>query len=83
LCLSPRALMELRGWLVETYNEEAPAEGEEDEEESRWERVKFCETCRDIVTIVSSLPLFSQKTHRAVVAAQSTASRWRAHYWYQ
>ncbi len=49
--LSPRALMELRGWLVETYNEE-----EEDEQGrgfGRWEPIKFCQACRDIVTVVS------------------------------
>lgn len=38
--LSPRALMELRGWLVETYN---------DEEE---EKIRFCYACKDIVTLV-------------------------------
>lgn len=40
--LSPRQLMELRGWLVETYNEE-----EED-----WQRIKHCNGCKDIVTVV-------------------------------
>lgn len=41
--LTPRALMELRPWLVETYNEVAAAD--------EWQRVKFCEACKDIVTI--------------------------------
>jgi non-structural maintenance of chromosomes element 1 len=41
--LSPRALMELRGWLVETYND--PDEPEE------WQRIKFCEACKEIVTV--------------------------------
>jgi hypothetical protein len=45
ISLTARALMELSGWLVETYNEE-------DEEEGEWQRIKFCEACRDIVTVV-------------------------------
>jgi hypothetical protein len=43
--LSPRQLMELRGWLVETYNDE-------DEE---WQRIKSCEGCKEIVTVVRLL----------------------------
>jgi len=46
--LSPRALMELRGWLLETYNE--PPE-EEDDEGGGVERVKLCQACREIVTV--------------------------------
>ncbi|KAF4979805.1 hypothetical protein FZEAL_4056 [Fusarium zealandicum] len=42
--LSPRALLELRPWLVETYND--PDLGPRD-----WQRIKFCEACKDIVTI--------------------------------
>jgi hypothetical protein len=42
--LSPRALMELKGWLVATYNDE-DADGDE------WQRIKFCEACKSIVTI--------------------------------
>jgi non-structural maintenance of chromosomes element 1 len=45
--LSPRALMELRAWLVETYNDQA------DEEVERVERIKFCHACREIITVVS------------------------------
>jgi hypothetical protein len=41
--LSPRQLMELRGWLVETYNEE----------DDEWQRIKSCEGCKEIVTVVS------------------------------
>ena len=41
--LSPRALMELRSWLVETYNDS------EDPEE--WQAIKVCEACKEIVTI--------------------------------
>ncbi|KAI0484651.1 putative DNA repair protein Nse1 [Xylariaceae sp. FL0804] len=42
--LSPRALMELRTWLVDSYNDPDAQPGE-------WQRVKFCEACRDIVTV--------------------------------
>jgi hypothetical protein len=41
--LSPRALMELRSWLVETYNDSDDPED--------WQRIKFCEACKEIVTI--------------------------------
>lgn len=41
--LSPRALMELRGWLVETYNDS--------DEPEEWQRIKFCEACKEIVTV--------------------------------
>ena len=44
--LSPRALMELRGWLSETYNDV------EDEEEGDGKRIKTCFGCREIITIV-------------------------------
>ncbi|KAI1482391.1 Nse1 non-SMC component of SMC5-6 complex-domain-containing protein [Daldinia eschscholtzii] len=42
--LSPRALTELRQWLVDAYNEADAGDGE-------WQRVKFCEACREIVTV--------------------------------
>ncbi|KAI3582466.1 Nse1 non-SMC component of SMC5-6 complex-domain-containing protein [Fusarium oxysporum f. sp. albedinis] len=42
--LSPRALLELRPWLVESYND--PDLGLRD-----WQRIKFCEACKDPVTI--------------------------------
>ncbi|PNS13785.1 hypothetical protein CAC42_3278 [Sphaceloma murrayae] len=50
--LSPRALMELRTWLVETYNgpQEEGSEEEEEEEETV-ERVKRCQGCREIVIV--------------------------------
>lgn len=38
--LTPRALMELRGWLVETYND--------DEDE----RIKTCSACKSLITMV-------------------------------
>ncbi|KAL8698425.1 MAG: hypothetical protein Q9201_006583 [Fulgogasparrea decipioides] len=37
--LSPRALMELRGWLIETYND---VDDEDDDDEERIPRVKQC-----------------------------------------
>ncbi|KAI0160909.1 Nse1 non-SMC component of SMC5-6 complex-domain-containing protein [Hypoxylon sp. FL1284] len=49
--LSARALMELRGWLVDMYNgndEEDEDDGEDSD--NAWQRVKFCEACRDVVT---------------------------------
>ena len=44
--LTPRALMELRGWLLETYNEPP-----DEEDEGGVERIKLCEACREIVTM--------------------------------
>ncbi|KAK2785020.1 hypothetical protein FQN53_008071 [Emmonsiellopsis sp. PD_33] len=45
--LSPRALMELRGWLVATYNDD-----EEDEEGGRRnDKIKMCLACKDIITV--------------------------------
>ncbi|KAI4146517.1 MAG: hypothetical protein L6R39_003436 [Caloplaca ligustica] len=48
--LSPRALMELRGWLIETYND---ADDDDDEEEDRIPRIKQCAACKEVVTMVS------------------------------
>lgn len=42
--LSPRALMELRAWLIATYNDE-------DAEEGEWQRIKNCVACKEIVTV--------------------------------
>ncbi|KAE8389508.1 Nse1 non-SMC component of SMC5-6 complex-domain-containing protein [Aspergillus alliaceus] len=42
--LSPRGLMELRGWLVATYNDE-------NEDGRRLDKIKFCAACRDIITM--------------------------------
>ena len=47
--LSVRALMELRGWLLETYNEP----DDDDNEESTPERIKMCMGCKEIITMVS------------------------------
>ncbi|KAF3811611.1 hypothetical protein GCG54_00001940 [Colletotrichum gloeosporioides] len=42
--LSPRALLELRGMLVDSYNDPDAAAEE-------WQRIKFCEACKEVVTI--------------------------------
>lgn len=44
--LSPRGLMELRGWLVATYNDEM-------DDGQRADKIKFCAACREIITVVS------------------------------
>lgn len=41
--LTPRALLELRPWLVSTFNDP-------DAETHQWQRIKFCAACKDIVT---------------------------------
>lgn len=41
--LSPRALVELRHWLEETYNDE----------DSEYKKIKTCEACKEILTVVS------------------------------
>lgn len=48
LSLSPRALIELRNWLLETYNEPP-----DEHDPQSIERVRLCEACKEIVTIVS------------------------------
>ncbi|ROW09420.1 hypothetical protein VMCG_02266 [Cytospora schulzeri] len=46
--LSPRSLMELKSWLVSAYNEpDAPPDV--------WQRIKFCEACKEIVTMLEFL----------------------------
>ena len=53
--LSPRALMELREWLVMTYNE--PAEEEDAEGTGRVDKIKYCHACKAIITVVSTIIL--------------------------
>lgn len=50
--LSPRALMELRGWLVDTYNDTE----EEEEVEAGVLKIKSCFSCKGIITVVSTPP---------------------------
>ena len=49
--LSPRALMELRGWLIETYND---LDDDEEEGEDRVLKIKLCYACKEIITVVSA-----------------------------
>lgn len=49
--LAPRALMELRGWLFETYNDVGSDDDEDGEE--RGEKIKVCGACKEIITSVS------------------------------
>ncbi|KAF2725054.1 hypothetical protein K431DRAFT_309714 [Polychaeton citri CBS 116435] len=49
--LSPRALMELRGWLIETYNDRDYTEDDDDGDSAEpHQKIKFCQACKDIVT---------------------------------
>lgn len=41
--LAPRALMELRTWLIDNYND--------NEDPNANQKIKFCEACREIVTV--------------------------------
>lgn len=47
--LSPRALMELRGWLIETYNDE---ESDEGSDRNQHLKIKACFACKEIITTV-------------------------------
>ncbi|KAK3050834.1 hypothetical protein LTR09_007911 [Extremus antarcticus] len=51
--LTPRALLELRGWLMDTYNDQA---AEDDDEEEQYEKIKFCQACKEIVTLGQRCP---------------------------
>ncbi|RMZ76616.1 hypothetical protein DV738_g4777, partial [Chaetothyriales sp. CBS 135597] len=46
--LTPRALMELKGWLVDTYNDTG-----DDERDTHAGKIKFCYACREIITMVA------------------------------
>ncbi|KAI9720155.1 MAG: hypothetical protein M1828_005801 [Chrysothrix sp. TS-e1954] len=54
--LSPRALIELRNWLITAYNEP------EEDGEPAVERIKLCYGCREIVTIGQRCPTRHCKT---------------------
>ena len=47
--LSSRALMELRGWLMETYNDD---ESENEDGTPRHQKIKTCHACKEIITTV-------------------------------
>lgn len=59
--LTPRALMELQQWLVDTYNheEEEENENEAEENEETHQKIKFCKACRQIVTMGQRCPKMS------------------------
>ncbi|KAM0694713.1 hypothetical protein Q7P36_005069 [Cladosporium allicinum] len=48
--LSPRALMELRGWLIDTYNDREYEDSDGSDEGHPHEKIKTCSACREIVT---------------------------------
>lgn len=48
--LSPRALMELRGWLLDTYNDRENEDSESLDQGHPHEKIKVCAACREIVT---------------------------------
>ncbi|KAK2734698.1 hypothetical protein FQN57_001468 [Myotisia sp. PD_48] len=45
--LTPRALMELRGWLIDTYN----YDDDDDEDTLRINKIKLCFACKEIITV--------------------------------
>lgn len=47
--LAPRALMELRGWLLDTYNDQGNDSDDSDQGHPH-EKIKVCMACREIVT---------------------------------
>ncbi|KAI1971524.1 hypothetical protein LOZ53_003755 [Ophidiomyces ophidiicola] len=47
--LTPRALMELRTWLVESYND---ADEEDYDGGYRHNKIKTCNACKDLITVV-------------------------------
>lgn len=57
--LSIRGLMELKGWLVETYNDPVDEDGE-----AAYQKIKFCHACKGIITKVSIAFLFRSKLTR-------------------
>ena len=46
--------MELRGWLIDTFNDQVP--DDEDDEEEHYQKIKFCQACKDIVTVGQRCP---------------------------
>jgi hypothetical protein len=47
--LSPRALMELRGWLIDTYNDR-DNDSDDSDAGHPYDKIKVCMACREIVT---------------------------------
>lgn len=67
--LSPRALMELKTWLVDTYNDE-------DEDGNTRDKIKFCHACKEIITVVRTMMFWrngnAQEADRAFSSLGST-----------
>lgn len=72
--LTPRALLELRGWLMETYNEQA-GDDDEDEEQQQHEKIKFCQACKEIVTMGQRCP---KMQCQARLHSHCVRNMWRA-----
>ena len=53
--LSPRALMELRGWLMEAYND---VDEEDEEDGAASKKIKQCLACKDIITTARIIYLY-------------------------
>ncbi|KAM0720455.1 hypothetical protein Q7P37_004591 [Cladosporium fusiforme] len=54
--LSPRALMELRGWLLDTYNDRDNEDSDSSDQGHPHEKIKVCAACREIVTMGQRCP---------------------------
>ena len=70
--LSSRGLMELRGWLMETYND--LGDDEDDEENDRVMKVKLCYACKEIITVVSVFTGFIIKMMNEHMTENATGS---------
>ncbi|KAI9803132.1 MAG: hypothetical protein M1833_001203 [Piccolia ochrophora] len=53
--LSPRALIELRQYLLDTYNDPSE-EGDDGGREAEHLKIKFCSACKELVTVVGATP---------------------------
>lgn len=53
--LSPRALMELKAWLIDTYNDD------DDDDSEAPDKIKFCHACKEIITVVSIVMLWDNR----------------------
>lgn len=71
--LSPRALMELRGWLLETYNRVDSED--EDGAEDPINKVKVCVACKEILTSVSIKPILERLRSLILMQGQRCARK--------
>ena len=72
--LSPRALMELRGWLPDMYNYDDDDDEEDEEEEEQHVKIKKCQACQEIVTVGQRCP---NMACQARMHDYCTAKMWR------